>query len=240
MKEIKGIILSIKDYREYDTLMQIMSEEGIYSVVGKGHRRMKSKQAPLCQLFAYVSCICHAKNEYATIYTLRSVQMLTYYRKIREDLCKQAIALFFLEAVLQLKEGELFEHLKYALDLLEDSTKPYAAAALFAAQLTHLQGIDPYVDGCVKCGSKQVSGISVEHGGFVCRECMRVQEAVLTVEELRKFRLLQKADYTHYALLESHGDWNLQDLERQLAFLTRYGFLQFNSVELLEKISALD
>lgn len=240
MKEINGIIIAIRDYREYDAILQVLTMDGVINVVAKGIRKMKSKNAAACQLFHEVSMQCHAKNEYATMVTLRSVSSICQYRLIREDLLKQAIALLFCEAAAILKEEFLYDLVKGSLQLLETAQKPYACAALFLAQLIHIQGIDPNVDECVRCGNQKVNGISFRDGGFICANCMQIQDHVLSSTVLRKFRLLQKAQLEHYALLESHGDWDLYDVELQAEALHHYGAFSLHSIRFLQQIATVE
>ena len=49
--EIKGIILSINEYKEYDSIVKMVTENKIIDFIAKGVLKQTSKNRMLCQPF---------------------------------------------------------------------------------------------------------------------------------------------------------------------------------------------
>ncbi|WP_457567529.1 DNA repair protein RecO [Desulfurobacterium sp.] len=45
------------------------------------------------------------------------------------------------------------------------------ATTMFLVKLTYFEGLFPIIDRCVMCGTRKISGFSVEEGGTLCPKC---------------------------------------------------------------------
>lgn len=233
---MNGIIVSAKDYRENDALLHILSEDGeLISVVAKGIQKVKSKNAPACQLFTYTRMQLNYR-EGAAMQSLRSAEIIDSYRKIREDLLKQSIASYFCECIDKSGfELDSFPLLKQSLDILKDTDQPFRILCLFQSLVNRMHGIEPYVDGCVRCGNTQgITGISRSDGGFVCKLCFRTShDQTKSIEELKRFRLISKAELEHYDILADHADYTYDDFEELYGFFADYSGVTLRSIRFL-------
>ena len=49
-----GIVIEYREYREHDALLSVLRDDGvIIKISAKGIQKVKSKNAPACQLFTY-------------------------------------------------------------------------------------------------------------------------------------------------------------------------------------------
>lgn len=247
--EFSGIVIDIKDYREHDAIMHVLCDDGnILNVVARGIRKVKSKNAPACQLFTYTRMQLNYR-ETAAMQSLKTAEILKSYRKIREDLLKQSIASYFCECID--KSGfdeDVYSLLKESLDILETTTHPFRILCLFQAIMNRLHGIEPYVEGCVRCGNQHnIYAISIQDGGFVCKNCyhqehdtQRTASRKKTIAQLKCFRLLCKADMDHYAILQTYPDFTYEDFEQLYAFFEDYAGISVKSIRFLRCLMNLD
>lgn len=237
---LDAIILSSREYREYDALLSVLTREyGVMQVVARGICKIKSKNASACQPFTYarVQLLIQERRE---LQGLRSAQIIESYRYIREDLLKQSIASFFCECIEKSRfEQDVFSVLKGSLDALQETKRPFTVLCLFQSIMNRLHGIEPYVDGCVRCRQTRcIHAISVRDGGFVCRFCHQHFDKAQSKERLKCFRLFCKAKWEHYELLaEVSADF--QDFENLYSFFEEHAGIPINSIRFLRKLAAL-
>ena len=145
-----------QEYREHDAILHVLCRKrGIVHVNARGIQKVKSKNAPACQLFTHVRMQLPLQ-ETRSIYTLRSAEIIEGYRHIREDLLKQSIAAYVCECIDASKfEEDVFEVVQTVLDILQETTHPIRILCLFQAIMNRMHGIEPYVDGCVRCGNQK-------------------------------------------------------------------------------------
>lgn len=191
----KGIIIRIKDYKDSAYLLDVLTDRyGLISFVARGARK------PNAKLHFFVSALYEFSFDYKenkTIFTLINAKELEIYIKY-DNAILNAFASIFYEILYRSKEicdNKTFNNLLFFLQNINNDNY-LLIGSIFMSYLTRLHGIEPYVDGCVKCGSKKVNSISNEYGGFVCKNC--VPGVNYPVEFLRDFRILSKCTYNNF------------------------------------------
>ena len=220
-EEVCGILVDVKEYREHDALLKVLCEDGsLLSVSARGVRKVTSKNAPAVQLFTLARLQLNYQQT-ASIQSLRRAEIINSYRKIREDLVKQSIASYFCECIYRSGfEENVYILLKQSLDILQDAKHPLQILCLFQAVMNRMHGIEPFVDGCVRCQSTQhIQAVSRRDGGFVCKSCLRYGDHVIPRRDLKTFRLLCKAELEHYELIERLEPCSSENFEDCMAFL---------------------
>lgn len=243
--KLEGIVIGVKDYREHDVILQVLTKDyGLQSLVARGLKKMNSKNAGVCQLFtqAYFYFNYH---ETSSIHTIRTADLIKSNRRLREDLLKQSIASIFCECIertaLDHEMVNWYAMLQGALDVLEKTEQPYAIAALFLSLINRSQGIEPFVDGCVLCGrSDHICSVSVQDGGFVCSRCFdETKHHLMTLEQLKCFRLVCHAKLEHTSILEKSSAWNYEHFELVYRFFEEYSGIRLKSVRFLNSLQNL-
>ena len=243
-KTVEGIVLSTRDYREADAILSVFcKEEGIQSFVARGLRKLASKNAGSTQVFTYARF--HVDfHEQKTMHAMRTADIVESYRGIREDLVKQAIASVICECMgkSEWEDGEEgFLVLKQSLDYLQSTTQPYALAALFLSMMNRMQGIEPYVEGCVHCGNTaHITSISIKQGGFICANCERDNQTyAYGKDDLKCFRLVCKAELEHFPILETYQDWTYEHFMMMYRFFEEYSGIPLRSMRFLKCLQEL-
>lgn len=241
--QLTGIVIGYRDYREQDAMLQILSENGVmYSMIARGIQKIKSKNAPACQLFTKSRFLFNL-HETSDLHTLRSAEILDSYRYIREDLYKQSIASYLCDCLLgSAFENNMFELLQTSLEILKTTTHPLRILCLFQAIVNRMHGIEPYVDGCVVCNAQHdIQAISTQRGGLVCKTCYQgTLDVKKTSLELKRFRLLCKAQIEHYEVLVSYRDFTFSDFLSLYEFFAEYAGVRVKSIRFLKHLYSME
>lgn len=231
-----GIVIEYREYREHDALLSVLRDDGvIIKISAKGIQKVKSKNAPACQLFTYSRWYLNYR-ETSTMQSLKSAEILESYRHIREDLIKQSIAAYFCEMILysHFETPFAFDLLKHALDILKSQDDPMVILCLFQVIVNRMHGIEMQCDDCVRCGTtKGIYAISLKDGGFICKMCAKGYDKVYSSKDLKCFRLLNKAQLEHYDILKEIGGFRFEHFEQLYAFFEEYAGIPIKSIQFL-------
>lgn len=241
-EEVCGILVDVKEYREHDALLKVLCEDGsLMSLSARGVRKVTSKNAPAVQLFTLARLQLNYQQTSA-MHSLRRAEIVNSYRKIREDLTKQSIAAYFCECIHRSAfEENVYELLKQSLDILQNAEHPLQILCLFQALMNRMHGIEPFVDGCVRCQNTQyIQAVSRRDGGFVCKNCLRPEDHVISRSDLKTFRLLCKAELQHYELIERLEPFTSENFEELYGFFEDYGGVALKSVRFLRTLFAME
>lgn len=233
---MEGIVIDIRDYRDHDALLSVMRNDGAcISISAKGIQKVKSKNAPACQIFTKSRFYLNYK-ETASIQSLKSAEIIESYHRIRDDLIKQSIAAFFCELMLhsRFETAQAYELLKTGLDILQSKDDPMAILCLFQAICNRMHGIEMQCDCCVRCGSQRgIYAISLKDGGFVCRTCAKTYDKAYSSKDLKLFRILNKAMLHHYPIVKELDGLCFDHFEQLYSFFEEYAGISMKSIRFL-------
>lgn len=243
--KVVGLILKQSDYKNSDGIITVLTREyGKLSLVAKGIRKISSKNAgrllPYCKaefLFDY--------RDDKTMFTMKNVSLIEMNRTLHEDLqlqtCASVLCEITDEILLNGYEGEnyqkIYDDLDKCFSYLNQNKDTNTIMTLFIADIMHLFGILPQVDGCAVCGSQLVQAISIDDGGFLCADC-RKKAGIESFEtgDLKRFRLLVKGGLKHFDLIEQTGGATKQDTRICIQMLRKYAGIPIRSFQLYERL----
>ncbi len=240
-----GIILKQNDYKENDALISVLLKGlGKFSFSCRGVRKLTSKNSMNIRPFLS-SEILFDYNENKTIFSLKNANTVKNRRHINEDIVKMSLASLVCQIVdvTILNDDEyiiddVFEMLDFILDRVNDDKHEILATCLFISLYLKLLGIKPNVDECALCGNTKIIGISLEEGGFVCGDC--ANKAVLykniDIENIRKFRIINKAELINYKKLKEIDNYNKTDLNILVRFFEFHSGIKLKSYEFVSSI----
>ena len=242
---VEALILKEQDYKENAVILTVITKEyGRISLVGQGIRKMTSKNR--ASVFPYTKAeVQFDYKEGKTMFRLKTTRTLSFYRFVHSDL-NAGLACGVLAEVMDafLPENSDYEFSAFCYDLfeefcsfLEEQHRADIVLAVALAKLLESQGIGPVVDECVLCGNQSVASISVREGGFLCHECAISHGAPMKeAADLRRFRLLNKAELRHIDILESHMDSAMDDCTLLVEFIRMHAGLSVKSYALFQQM----
>ncbi|HCW55603.1 MAG TPA: DNA repair protein RecO [Erysipelotrichaceae bacterium] len=242
---VTGLILNQKDYRENGALVTVLTRQyGRITLSARGIRKLTSKNA--ASLFPYT------KGEFLfdykpgrTIFALRTAETKQFYSHIHTDLKAQCTAAVIAEIADNLSSEQavgvnpeiIYDLCEQAFTLVDQDERSDLVLAVYMARSLDLFGIGPQVDGCAIDGDVHVKSISAAAGGFLCPACTLKEHALVrTPQELRQFRLVNKAQLEHLEILKplvAKADWINDILE---SFFEIHGSMYLKSWNLYRQV----
>lgn len=213
-----GIVLNNSDYKEYDILVTIISQDyGLITLVAKGAKKFNSKNRHCIMPFT-ISEFIFEYYENKNIFNLQKSNFIKSYYK-DDDLLKISAMNVISDISRKYLHFEnnlnFFNDIRKCFDLLNNNDS-YKVMALFMAKVLKYMGLEPYVDGCIICNESKVVSFSNKDGGFLCRKHAHEFE-IMDVEKLKKIRLINKMDYEHFDYL-NNCDYKLDDFNLMANF----------------------
>lgn len=194
--KVNGLILRISDYKENDLLLDVItSDRSFLSLVARGAKKLNGKKHYL-NLCLYEFIIDYKDNK--TMYTIHNSKLLkSFYddNDLKLNSFKNIITELTLKSK-ELYEIEMYDNVLFCLENI-NLKNMFLLGSLYISYLLKIYGINPNVDKCVVCGNTNVLSISNRLGGFVCKDHIVGLEP-LDVDILKKFRLINKAQFNNY------------------------------------------
>ena len=169
------IVISTSNYKEKDSILSAISENGVETFLVKGLQDPKSKNIVLASPLVIADVeITEGNYKYPII---KSSKVITSPYKLNDSLEKLASISLISEASRLLlpdeEKASLYKWLKEAvLAIKEEKMDIYLISLIYLAQILKIAGYEFNVRECVYCGShKDIISFSFEEGGYVCKNC---------------------------------------------------------------------
>jgi DNA repair protein RecO (recombination protein O) len=226
------IILSRKNFREYDQIVSFYTTEfGKLEVLAKGIKKITSKQSGYLEPFSLVEAEMIYGKE---INRLVKVQPIEVFKNIRQNLQKSMIVGSIVDLVDKLlrtgeKDERIFYLLKAWLEYIEKiDVVNKGLLYAFIVSLFHFLGFAPELYKCIGCGKvkKENIGFDIKNGGLVCGVCgkdnpnIQIKEIYpIDLEEIKYFKILLSGNWQEISKLD----------DEKKVFNLIYKFCQFHS-----------
>ena len=236
-EQIEGIVLKQTEYRENDVLLSVLCQDiGRISLVGKGVLKNTSKNAAICVPYSQ-SLFQFDYSSLKTMFPLHTGSIIHSNWRIRENLKAIAAASVMAELIEKTtQQGEpvnhLYQELSFCLKQMHEGASVFCVLVYFIARMLEELGIDPNVDECVLCENDEISAISINEGGFVCRRCAtQVQTVNVPLTSLKIFRYVNKAHQKDFVALEKACDVQQNDVQIFVDFICLHSGMKLESVQ---------
>ncbi len=174
---VEGIIIGKRTIGENNCFIDILTDEyGVIEAAAHGIRKLTSKNAGSCGLFAY-SKFCLAKN--GVKYTLNSAEPKFSFHGISADLEALSLAAYFAEIVKTTtapeQEAEGFLRLM-AISLFEIEKQRVSLSqikAVFELRIASMLGFEPDLRACRECICYEHEGMLFDfrNSTIICSDC---------------------------------------------------------------------
>lgn len=172
----EAVVLRTYRLAEADRIVVLFTRgRGKVRAVAKGVRRTKSKFGSRLEPGSIVQLQLYEGRNLDIITQAERVVAFTRMRSDLELHGRSAVLLEMVDSTVVEAESNpaLYKLLSGALKELEASANHLVVAA-FGAKLLALEGVQPLLDACVRCGSsvdEDLIGIQLHEGGVICRNC---------------------------------------------------------------------
>ena len=232
-----GYVIDTIDYKDNDSIVTILSPEGLISLKARGVKKVNSKLNSVLFNYAYSEFEVN-KSEKSGYLTLLDGNLLDYPSCVINSLDYMTIMGIISEGVNKCSDKTyLFSCFKSCLKLMEDKCDSKLILIAFLNFLLDSEGIKYESDKCVICSSKQVNSFDFQKGGFICKKCGGVSSEI---EFLKEMRILSKTNFeniTKISVKDKH--LNLYILRAFESLENRCGIV-FKGKEFLFKILKME
>jgi len=195
MKErYTGYVLNSIDYKDNDSLVSVLCEDGLVCLRARGVKKINSKNASSVMNYAYSEFEVNRSSKSGYL-TLSEGKLINYPSFISDNLEYISVVNFISEGI------ELIENKKENficfVDCLDSMKNKYKSEYILIAFLNYFlekQGCKLNSDECVCCSSKErIIKFSFESGGFMCKNCCNAISD--DYDYLKNMRILTKVNY---------------------------------------------
>lgn len=243
IEKVEGIVISETNYSETSKILNIYTKEhGIIGVVSKGCRSLKSKlRAVSCKLtFGYF----HIYYKENALSTLISVDLIDSLKNTKSDIKKISYVSYIIELTAQVvkeSEEDIFDLLKQSILKIEEGLDPLVITNILEIKLLEVLGVMPQLDCCNVCGNtNDIVTISVENGGYVCKDCMMENDKIYSEKVIKLLRMYYYVDIEKITKLEIKEEVKKEINEFLDLYYDQYTGLYLKSKNFLKRLNHLD
>jgi DNA repair protein RecO (recombination protein O) len=171
----QGVVLRTYKLGEADRIVVLLTAgRGKVRAVAKGVRRTKSRLGGRLEPLSHLRLLLYEGRGELDI--VSQAETIDHWRPLHEDLTGLTDGLALVEATEQVaQEGQpstaLYRMLVGALRTLAERPSPLVVAG-FYLKLLSLDGSQPMLDSCARCGSEaELVSFDLVEGGALCRSC---------------------------------------------------------------------
>ena len=189
-----GYVINSIDYKDNDSLLSVLCEDGLISLRARGVKKINSKNASSVMNYAY-SEFEVSKSSKSGYLTLNEGKLINYPSFISNNLEYIGVINFISEGIELIEDKK--DSFKYFVDCLDSMKNEVKSGFILIAFLNYFlskHGSTLNVDECVNCGRKEgIIKFSFENGGYLCKNCCNLVNDDL--EYLKNIRILAKINY---------------------------------------------
>lgn len=191
---VKGIVISVQNYGEFDTIAKIITPKRFFTVLALGTRKDNSKNRFGLILGTYGEFEIFASRLTNRISKLKKANALVSFEITNQENLLNFKEIFFQLNRLENTDPHFFQFLEKIWPLWGKNQNAVLLTKMLN-QILHLHGIYPNFNACVECGSvKNIADFKYYKGGFLC---LLHKTENLSLEKLHAFYYLN-ADFEKY------------------------------------------
>lgn len=214
-----GYVLNSIDYKDNDSLLSVLCEDGLICLRARGVKKVNSRNASSVMNYAYSEFEVSRSNKSGYL-TLSEGKLINYPSFISNNLEYISVINFVSEGIeLVNDKKDSFECFVNTLDCMRSNKSSMLILISFLNYFLKKQGISLNADECVNCGvTSQIVKFSFENGGYLCKNCCSLVND--DIEYLKNMRILCKTNYN-----------NLDKVDIEYIYLYKYVKETINLIE---------
>lgn len=174
LKELEGIVLSKRKYKERDYLVKIfLKNHGKLMFYVRGSKNPNLSMHHLIQPFTYANFIVDLRKNGLSF--IRDAKQVEPYSSLQQDIFKNAYATYIcglIDASMEdhKEANALFNQLHYGLIAINNDLDPQIIMNIFEVKLLYYFGVLPQFNACVICDNTTGPfDFSSKYGGVLCQ-----------------------------------------------------------------------
>lgn len=187
-----GYVIDSVDYKDNDSIVTVLSEQGLISLKARGTKKITSKMNSVLFNYAFSEFEVN-KSEKSGYLTLLDGTLLNYPSYVVNSLEYMTIMGIICEGINKCSDKTyLYVNFKDCLRLMEEQVDSKLILIAFLNYLLESEGIQYCTDSCVECANKQVISFDFDKGGYLCKNCTHEAQ---NIEWLKTIRMITKINF---------------------------------------------
>lgn len=241
MKEVEGIVIDERDYKETSKILILITKEfGLINILSQGCKKMKSTLRSVSSKFTYGKFVINYKEN--KLSTLIEVSVINNFRNIKTDIDKISYATYLLELskeVIKHNNSSIYNDLIQGLIKINDGYDPVVIMNILELKFLDYLGVMPTLDECVVCGRKtNIVTISSYLGGLVCNSCYK-NEYVYSNKTIKLIRMFYYVDISKITKLEINDKYKIEINRFLDDYYSRYTGIYLKSKKFIQNLQKL-
>ena len=204
IKQIEGIVIKETPYSETSKIINIITSEGIISILAKGARTLKSDFRNSTTKLTYRVFNIYYKE--TGLSTLISVDIIDNLKNIKKNITSISYSSFILELTEQVykqnNDEKIYELLVDSLKKINENFDPMIITNILELKYLEFLGVMPIIDSCSICGSKtSIATLSGSNGGYICNNCL-TNEKIVNEKTIKLIRMFYYVDISKITSLD--------------------------------------
>lgn len=204
IKQIEGIVIKETPYSETSKIINIITSEGIISILAKGARTLKSDFRNSTTKLTYGVFNIYYKE--TGLSTLISVDIIDNLKNIKKNITSISYSSFILELTEQVykqnNDEKIYELLVDSLKKINENFDPMIITNILELKYLEFLGVMPIIDSCSICGSKtSIATLSGSNGGYICNNCL-TNEKIVNEKTIKLIRMFYYVDISKITSLD--------------------------------------
>lgn len=196
IKQTEGIIIRSIAFSESSKILTVITKDyGVINILAKGAKRLKSPLRSTTINFTYGNFHLYYKENKLSI--LICVDVLNPLSNIQKDIIKISYLNFLSDLTSQvIKQSDdinIYNDYINALLKIEDGFDPMIITSIIELKYLSYLGVAPNLESCANCDSKDIITLSVDKGGFICKNCLET-EYIVSLKTIKIIQMLQYLD----------------------------------------------
>lgn len=238
LSEVEGYVVHLSAYKDNDAMVNVFSEEGIVSFLGRGIQKTTSKNAASCQLLSFSRFSLEQGKSGGLSLKEGVSEKPADGRDSLERLTSFSFIAELTSKLIQEDEAkEAYPWLKATMEALDNNADAFTVSLIYFAHLLVIAGYGLDVDECIYCQSKSnIKGVSYSDGGFVCANEMDEGAVEMDARHLKILRYVFRcgiADISRVSFSKDECQGFFRSLSQYLVDLTG---VELKSIALLLQV----
>ena len=175
IKKIKGIVVKEIAYKDTSKIIEVLTNEGLYSIVAKGAKKVSS---PLFLGTTFLSYSEFCIYERDKLSTLKSVYLINGYKNTLKDIVKLASSSYLVNMCMQVykqnNSNEIYDLLLIGIDKIDTGFNVIGIVNIIEIKLLEYLGLKLHLDKCTICGGDNIVFLSLDYSGYLCNNCSKI------------------------------------------------------------------
>lgn len=175
IKKIKGIVVKEIAYKDTSKIIEVLTADGIYSIVARGAKKVNSSLFLGTSFLSYSEFCIYEKKE---ISTLKSVSIINSFKNTLKNIVRLGASSYLVNLCTQVykqnNNPDIYNILLTGITKIDSGINTLGIVNIIEIKLLKYLGLKLNLDACVVCGSKDITSLSLDYSGYLCKNCSKV------------------------------------------------------------------